>query len=270
MAPAYSLMIDLISDDQGRFGAVPEVVPVDWSHTFPHVPRDDPNAPQEMDSIVCSSAYPLLTRAVNLHYADNRIVQRHWESLERYMTNLVQRAAPNALPDFEVDCGGSSNQSSAVYQAATGGALAAFKFISAADAMASMADALGNAHGAARYRSLARASRKEWHARYWNASLSAYGYEDSENGLVCQGLSAAALVLGALPPGRADKVLTYLQSDMQARQHHFTVGEVGVRPLLNALSASGMHADALKLVLQRSFPSYGWWLERNATTCWES
>ena len=35
MAPSYSLMLDLIQDDQDSFGDVPEVVPVDWSHTFP-------------------------------------------------------------------------------------------------------------------------------------------------------------------------------------------------------------------------------------------
>jgi alpha-L-rhamnosidase len=97
-----------------------------------------------------------------------------------------------------------------------------------------------------------------------------YGYL-SENGWAVQSLSAAALSLGQLPPGRPALVKSRLQRDMQLHGHHFTVGEVGVSPLLRALSLDAeMHADALQLMLQRGFPSYGWWLDRNATTCWES
>ena len=137
-----------------------------------HIPRDDPAAPLVEDSIVCTSAYPLLAHAVYWHYRDTRVIQRHFASLDRFMRNLLSRAGSSELPDFEVDCGGSSNESSVLFQAETGPALAAFKFVKAADAMAAMAAALGPSGAAVAqfYASLAVASRARWHAKYWNAT----------------------------------------------------------------------------------------------------
>ena len=270
-------MLDMIRDDQGADGDVPEVVPVDWSHTFPHQPRDDPTGPRIVASLVCTSAYPLLAAAMLEHYNDVRVVTRHWPALETYMMMLQRRAGTTALPNFEVDCGGSSDESSDGYQSATGAALAAFKYIRACDAMANLAMALPDGDGTAaavHYHTLANASRILWHESFWNESLQSYGYIDGEDdaGLVMQSVSAAALTLGQLPLGRAAMVVRQLHADLQRRKHHMTVGEVGVRPLLRVLSSSqaGLHDDAMQLLLQRSFPSYGYWLDNNATTCWES
>jgi hypothetical protein len=137
----------------------------------------------------------------------------------------------------------------AEYQTATGPALAAFKFIMACDAMATMATALsksisiiatdaaavGNVANA--YRTLATSNRAIWHAQYWNVTHGMYGYV-SENGRTIQALSAAALTLGGLPAGRGDIVVQQLQADMIHHDHHFTVGEVGVAPLLATLSGN--------------------------------
>ena len=51
-----------------------------------------------------------------------------------------------------------------------------------------------------------------------------------------------------------------LRRDVEARGHHLTVGSAGQKWLLRELTDSGAHDTALRLALQTTQPSWGYWV----------
>ena len=51
---------------------------------------------------------------------------------------------------------------------------------------------------------------------------------------------------------------------------HIDVGLLGTKTILNALSANGYADLAYEVALQKTFPSWGWWIVNGATTLYEN
>jgi alpha-L-rhamnosidase len=63
--------------------------------------------------------------------------------------------------------------------------------------------------------------------------------------------------------------LENLVADIRAHDDHLTTGFLGTGELLPVLSDRGRHDVAWRLAVQRSYPSWGFPVERGATTIWE-
>jgi len=92
-----------------------------------------------------------------------------------------------------------------------------------------------------------------------------------------QSLTVAPLALGdTIPPSLKDKAVLGLVEDIKSRDFHLTVGSVGAKHLLPQLAKADQNAAALKIATQTTYPSFGYWLGKGATTCffsflfWES
>ncbi len=84
-----------------------------------------------------------------------------------------------------------------------------------------------------------------------------------------QSHNVLALAFGLVPAGREQAVADAVAADVVARGFHLNTGALGTKYLLPMLSRHG-HADvAVKVALQTSYPSWGFWLENGATTTWE-
>lgn len=66
------------------------------------------------------------------------------------------------------------------------------------------------------------------------------------------------------------KAFEDLLNNIHAQNDHFRVGVVGYKHLFDALARHGQHDLCLKLIAQDSFPSYGFFINRGATTLWET
>jgi alpha-L-rhamnosidase len=87
------------------------------------------------------------------------------------------------------------------------------------------------------------------------------GYRQSHNVL--------ALAHGLLPVELRQSVADRLARDVRERAVHLNTGVLSTKYLLPVLTEFG-HADlALALAQQTTFPSWGHWVERGATTLWE-
>ena len=172
-----------------------------------------------------------------------------------------------AVPDFWNFGDWCAIESRAVCTPNTGPPAAAANYILAVEVMAAMASALGEDDDHARYTGWLTAYRVAFDASYWNASLTSYG----KTSLELQAMSTVALGAGAVPPHKVPAVRSGLVADIKARDTHLTVGATGQKWLLRTLSAGSAaeHDVALALASQRTFPSWGSWIERGATTCWE-
>lgn len=80
---------------------------------------------------------------------------------------------------------------------------------------------------------------------------------------------AMPLALGLVPEDMKAKVLDVLIKDIEAHDYHLTTGIFGTKYLFEALSDAGRDDIAYKIANQKTFPGWGYMLERGATTLWE-
>jgi hypothetical protein len=96
---------------------------------------------------------------------------------------------------------------------------------------------------------------------YWNGSTSRTRYR--------QAMSLVALYNGLTKPENHEKVLSTLVQDIQSKDQHLDVGSVGAELILPVLSLEGYGDLALEILLQTSYPSWGYWVEMGSTSCLE-
>ena len=80
---------------------------------------------------------------------------------------------------------------------------------------------------------------------------------------------ALALRFGLLPEDKRAAAARYLAEDIERNGWHLTTGFLGVGHLLPALSEAGRDDVAYRLLLQSTFPSWGYSIAQGATTIWE-
>ncbi|WP_413760299.1 alpha-L-rhamnosidase [Streptomyces sp. MMBL 11-3] len=78
-----------------------------------------------------------------------------------------------------------------------------------------------------------------------------------------------ALSMDLLPDGLRAAAADRLVALIEAKDWHLSTGFLGTPRLLPVLTATGHTDVAYRLLLQRSFPSWGYQIDRGATTMWE-
>jgi len=213
------------------------------------------------------------------HYGDSRVAADHWSSLKKWIDAVIAKgdAAHKActacaseaggLPDFFTWGDWCSAEDRGNATANTGRPLAAANTLLALDAMVEMATALGKEDDAGKYAAAHKRYSNIFHARFYNASTGVYN-AGSNDPLVTQSNNAAALAAGVVPSVEQPFVVDALKQDVGKRG--LSVGATGATHLLGQLAKNGQNDVAVSLATSTSYPSWGNWLLRNATTCWES
>lgn len=80
---------------------------------------------------------------------------------------------------------------------------------------------------------------------------------------------AASLAYGLVPDEVAQNVADSLAADVIAKDHHLDTGVIGTKTLLPMLSKYGYRDLAFRIATQTTYPSWGYWLSKGATACWE-
>jgi alpha-L-rhamnosidase len=124
---------------------------------------------------------------------------------------------------------------------------------------AKSARALGKHDEAARYQDLADKTRQAFQRRFYNAEQGSYGP---------YGGNVFALVMG-VPASQYAGVVAALERDILANEGHLDTGIFGTQFLFETLTENGLHELAYEVMNNRTYPSYGWWIEQGATTMWE-
>ncbi|XP_054154618.1 alpha-L-rhamnosidase-like [Oppia nitens] len=78
-----------------------------------------------------------------------------------------------------------------------------------------------------------------------------------------------ALAFELLPERLRPLAVNHLVDNIRAHDWHLTTGFIGVGYLCPTLSEFGRHDVALRLLLQDTYPSWGYSIRNNATTIWE-
>lgn len=78
------------------------------------------------------------------------------------------------------------------------------------------------------------------------------------------------LHFGMIPEENREKVLKNLVDDFISRDYHLDTGCTGTRFVLPVLFDNGCTDIAMKVLMQKTYPSWGHWLENGTDSAWES
>jgi len=193
-----------------------------------------------------------------MQYGNTAIIQRNWDAMQRWMEFIQSRN-----PDFLRQEGLGPNY--ADWLAPDGNTnkdlLATAYWALIANMMSQMAHAVGKDADAKRFDDLVRSIRA--------AFQKAYIKENGEVGTGTQTSYVVALYTKMAPESLEPLIVDKLVQDIASHDWHLSTGFLGTPFLLFTLADHG-HADvAYRLLLNDTYPSWGYMLSKGATTWWE-
>lgn len=131
--------------------------------------------------------------------------------------------------------------------------------------MQELATVLDKEDDARRFGALLDKGIAAYHTKFFNNTAVGYG-----QGSQCSNMMA--LVANVTPNATASQATSaaLLHDIVTTHSKHLNVGIVGTTFIFDLLGTLGQHSLALDLLLDDSFPSFGYMLANNATTWWES
>lgn len=232
-------LVDL-TDAQAPSGAFPMIAPDMWGKK-----QGDGGAGWADAGIICPWT---LYRC----YGDIRVLERHYGSMVRYMDHLdnVDWCERHCFGDW-------LNQNDRTPNDLIGMAFHAY----CASLMVEVADALGKAAAAARWREVFEAVRTRFNYEFVTPSGRLAG--DSQAAYVL------ALHFKLLPEGLRVAAAENLVARIRECKTHLSTGFLGTPYLLFALLDAGHLDVAYELLLNEDFPSWLYPVKQGATTIWE-
>ncbi len=193
-----------------------------------------------------------------VQYGNTDIIVRNWDSMQRWMEFIQSRN-----PDFLRKKGVGPNFADwlAPDQHTDKDLLATAYWALIANMMSEMAQAAGKEADAKRYAELAGNIRA--------AFQKAYIKENGEVGTGTQTSYVVALYTKMAPKSLEPVLVTRLVKDIESRNWHLSTGFLGTPFLLFTLTDHGRTDVAYRLLLNDTYPSWGYMLSKGATTWWE-
>jgi alpha-L-rhamnosidase len=193
-----------------------------------------------------------------MQYGDKAIVERNWDAMQRWM-DFIQSRNPDFLrkngvgPNFADWLAPDGNTNKDL--------LATAYWALIANMMSQMAHAIGKDSDAKRYDDLVQNIRV--------AFQKAYIKPNGEVGTGTQTSYVVALYTKMAPESLEPALVDRLVKDIESRNWHLSTGFLGTPFLLFTLSNHGRTDVAYRLLLNDTYPSWGYMLSKGATTWWE-
>ena len=133
--------------------------------------------------------------------------------------------------------------------------------------------AMGKNEDAQKYQDAANNIREAFNKAFYNAEKGIYETQQW-NGSITQtpyrqACNLVPLYYGLCPQEYHDTVLNNLLDDIKSKNYHLDVGHIGAEIILPLLSREGYGDIAMKILMQKDMPSWGYWLTKGSTTAWE-
>lgn len=258
LASLYTKWLRDIRDTQGeKTGAISDTAPF---RVFGCRPADPVGA-----SLV------LLPWNMYLHYHDKKILKENYQAikkflyyLERNTTNYIIRWATmgdwaSPIEDNDVNSIGGG----AVSLVTPPRMVATAFFYYDCKIMEKIATVLNKQEDAMYYNELAEKIKEAFLQKFYNKEKK---YVASNS----QGSNTIALYFGLIPEEDRSAVLKNLVKNVvEDNNYHLTTGNMCSRYIIEILLKDGYKDIAYKLLTQTTYPSWGYMIERGATTIWE-
>ena len=191
-------------------------------------------------------------------YGDKRLLERHYDSMVRFVEFCRKRSLPDLSPPKQYHCFGdwlsikADTPKDVIYTA---------YFAKSTRLVAQAAAALGKTEDAKKYSDLFAKIRANFNLRYVDSDGHVEG--NTQAGYVL------AIAFDLLDEASTAKAAKYLAADIEQHKFHLTTGFIGTKDLMLALSKINRLDLALRLLHQDTFPSWGYSIRQGATSIWE-
>ncbi|MBK9138772.1 MAG: family 78 glycoside hydrolase catalytic domain [Verrucomicrobia bacterium] len=247
VAAFFTKWLDDVEEAQRDFGAYPDYCPYPMGH----------GAPGQTWGTAWTDAGIICPHTIWQVYGDRRVIERHWNSMTRFMEWRKQRA-----PDLRGKADGNTwgdwlnlNEPTPIEL------IDAAYFTQDARLMSEMARAIGRDTEAAAYADL--------HARLAAQFAQDYLGADGTLSVGTQTAHVLALRLAEAPATTRSGLAAALAERIAKNDVRMATGFLGTKHLLPALSEGGYDDLAARLFQSRRFPSWGYEVINGATTVWE-
>ncbi|QDU71456.1 alpha-L-rhamnosidase [Mucisphaera calidilacus] len=252
----YEKWMGDIRDAQNAEGVVPDVAPNYWEFYS--------------GNVTWPAAFVVIPGTLHQQYGELRSVEQCYPSLVKWIDYLRAQKDDDGTIDRDRYgdwcCPPESEElihSQQEWRKTPGRLLATSYYYMCLREMARYADLLDRTEEAKAYRAEAEAVRNAFNATLFDEQTGCYG-----NG--SQTSQVLPLAFGMVPDERRERVLDYLTSHIREKtDSHLGTGLIGGQWLMRTLTENG-HVDlAYTLATNSDYPSWGYMVERGATTIWE-
>lgn len=252
----YSKWLQDVEDSQSPEGSISVVSPRYWT-----IYNDDVTWP---------AAYFYTAKMLWQQYGDTAPIKKHYPSMKRYLERIQQVSMQDYIvtKDTYGDwCMPPESQELIHSQDPTrktaGAILSSTMYYSLLGLMSEFALLTGNEKDIAGYEELASKIKEAYNTRFFNADSALY-----DNNTVTANI--LSLRLGLVPEGYAQKVFDNIVRKTEVDFNgHVSTGVLGIQHLMRGLTEHGNVDLAYKIASNRTYPSWGYMIEKGATTIWE-
>ena len=191
-------------------------------------------------------------------YGDTRIIERHYEAMNRWMKYMADSNADHIRNKLRNNDYGDWLS----IDAETPKDLLATAFWAYdAKLMSDMAEAIGRSDDQQTYLDLFNVIKGAFQKKYIAADGHVFG--ETQTGYVL------GLAFDLMPDNLRERAAQLLADDIKKRNGHLSTGFIGVKYLNPVLSENGYLDVAYQLLFNKTFPSWGYPILNGATTIWE-
>ncbi|RFU83894.1 hydrolase [Streptomyces triticagri] len=213
-----------------------------------------------------TTAYPIVMWELHQRFGDRAALERHYEGACRYIAWCAAQADDDGLVTSGngdwLPPGGSALPPEDVRLSATAYLLLGLRIL------IDSAEVLGKPRDAKRYAEQHAKTLGHFNSAFLDRERGIYR-TDSDDGYR-QTSNALALAFGLAPKEFRARIARTIADDVRERDGHLNTGCLGTAVLLPVLSEAGHEESAHAIAGQRTFPSWGFWLEGGADTLWET
>lgn len=191
-------------------------------------------------------------------YGDTRIISRHWEAMVKWM-DFLQDANPEFIRKNKV--GNNYGDWLSINADTPKDLLATAYWAYDAWLMSRMAEAIGRSSESFYYQTLFQNIKEAFQREYVLAEGRVKG--ETQTGYLL------ALAMDLLPEDLRARSAEHLAENIKQRDWHLSTGFVGAGYLNPVLTEMGYPQVAYRLLLNETFPSWGYSIKQGATTIWE-
>lgn len=252
----YSKWLQDIEDSQSPEGSISVVSPRYWT--------------LYNDDVTWPAAYFYGAKMLWHQFGDTRPIEKHYASMKRYLERIQEVSMKDYIltKDTYGDwCMPPESQelihSRDPNRRTAGAVLSTTMYYSLLELMSEFALLTGNEQDITGYRELASKIKEAYNTVYFDIDSAKY-----DNNTVTANI--LSLRLGLVPEGREQEVFDNIVQKTEVDfDGHVSTGVLGIQHLMRGLTEHGNVDLAYKIATNRTYPSWGYMIDKGATTIWE-
>ena len=234
-----------------------------------YVPNGAPWQPGCGGGVPWGAAMNIIPWEFYVHYGDKKMLEDNYHAMKeqvRYMLTWLTKegtmyAQRTNINSDEVNYWLNLGDWVPPYKLPDDELVHTFYLWRCADFTVRAAKALNRQDDAAYFSGIANNVKEAFHNKFYDAVNKTYGD---------YGSNIFALVMGVPADNYADVIETWRREIVETYDGHLNTGIFGTQFFFETLAAHGMNDVAYEAMDKHDFPSYGRWIEQDATVTWEN